>query len=275
MNGPELSLDLVHAIAGRLNLTQPLVFLDVETTGVDVEIDRIWELGAVKLRPDLTVTAFHSRFNPGIPVSVDAKAKTGITDEELAGERPFESVSKMLVDSLTDVDLAAYNGRRFDARILVNEFARSGQTWTPGLIVDPYAIWTQREARDLKGALRRFAWAYKDEAGNHDAVGDVLGVVAVLLGQMEAFWPGTPGDEPRRFTVQDLVTAGRDPNAIDEDGKIAWRNGVPTFTVGVHTGKPVVDLPWKYVDWLLKSDFPREVKNLIIAIRKGQGPSRP
>lgn len=269
--GDELTMAPILALAARLHLERPLVFLDLETTGLNTDEDRIWELGAIKLRPTLETTGFYSRFNPGIPVSEDAKAKTGIRDEDLAGERPFASLARMLHESLTGVDLAAYNGRKFDAKVLIAEFGRAGLTWTPGLIVDPFAIWQRKEPRDLKNAIRRFFPDAADDGGNHEAAGDALGVVRVLAGQIAAFWPDAPGAAIRRFTVKELADAGRDPDWIDEEGKIALRNGVPTFTVGKHAGTPILDLPSGYVAWVLKNDFPADTKRLIADMRSKAG----
>lgn len=273
----QLPLDVVHELAARLNLSRPLVILDVETTGLNVDIDRIVELGAVKIRPlPGDTTAFRSRFNPGMPISPDATAVHGITDADVKDERPFRDLAPVLFESLKDADLAGYNVKRFDAKILAAEFARAGLAWKPGRMVDCYGIWTQKERRDLAGAVKRFAPDFHGEAGGHSTVGDVLGVTAVLAGQITTYWPDAGRiDGFGRPTVADLADAGQDPDAIDEDGKVAWRNGVPTFMVGKYAGTPVGKLPSNYVEWLiLRSEFPTDVKTLVADIRRGKGPVR-
>lgn len=271
----QLPLDVVHELAARLNLSRPLVILDAETTGLNVDIDRIVELGAVKIRPSGDTTAFRSRFNPGIPISPDATAIHGITDADVADERRFADLAPMLLESLTGADLCGYNLRRFDVKILGAEFARAGLTWTPGVQIDPWAIWTRKEPRDLDGAIKRFAPDFHGQAGGHSAVSDVLGVVAVLIGQLAAFWPQAPGGAVRRFDAAELADAGTDPDAIDPDGKIVWKNGVPTMNVGKHSGVAVKALPSGYVEWLVfRSEFPNEIKTLVTDIRRGKGPVR-
>lgn len=266
----ELEPDIVRELAGRLNLTRPLAFLDLETTGLNTEQDRIIELAAVKLKPmGGETTAFYSRFNPGIPINPDATAKHGITDADVALEPPFRRQARGLAASLTDVDLVAFNGRRFDSRVLVAEFARAGVKWEPGLIVDPWAIWQRKEPRDLAGAIKRFAPDFQDDAGGHQAIGDTLGMIAALIGELNTFWPDAPGVDPRVFTVQELSDAGRDPNWIDPDGKIAWINGIPCFTFGAQVGVPVTDAPARYVDWMLKADFPAATKAIVRDLRNG------
>lgn len=120
-------LDILREIFHRVKLERPIVILDVETTGLSVDADRIVELGAVKIRPDLQITAYLGRFNPGIPISPDATAVHGITDADVADLNPFAASADMLKASLTDVDLAGYNIRRFDVPILQAEFARTGR----------------------------------------------------------------------------------------------------------------------------------------------------
>lgn len=272
----ELDLDLIRNLTDRLTLDRPLVILDLETTGLNVDTDRIVELGAVKIRPRPgDTTAFQSRFNPGIPISPDATAVHGIRDADLAHEPKFRDKAPMLLDSLTDVDLAGYNLKRFDVKILAAEFLRAGFQWTPGRLVDCFGIWTQKERRDLAGAVRRFAPAFIGEAGGHTAVGDVLAVAAVLAGQVDQFFTGNlKVSYPPNVAA--LVDAGTDPDEIDGgDGKIAWRNGVPTITVGKHAGTPVKSLPSNYVEWLVfRSEFPDSVKRLVTDIRRGKGPIR-
>lgn len=108
-------------------------------------------------------------------------------------------------------------------------------------------------------------------------MGDVLGVAAVLAGELRTFWPDSGRvDGFGRPTPGDLFDAGKDPDAIDADGKIAWRNGVPTFTVGKYAGTPVVNLPSNYVEWIcFRSEFSDDVKRLVPDIRCGKGPIRP
>lgn len=270
--GDDLPLDAIQYLFNRITLERPLVILDVETTGLNPDTDRIVELGAVKLKTDRTVTAYNARFNPGIPINPDATAVHGITDADVATERPFSEAARMLHASLSDVDLAGYNIRRFDTRILQAEFSRAGLTWVPGLVVDLYAIWCQRERRDLAGAIKRFAPAFVGAAGGHSAVGDVLGVAAALEGALGEFWPDSGRvDGFGRPTVKELGEAGRDPDWLDADGKVIQRNGVPTMNIGKHVGVAVADLPWNYVDWLIRSDFPQDVKDLILSIRKKKG----
>lgn len=272
----ELKLDLIHALVSRLSLDRPLVILDLETTGLNVDKDRIVEMGAVKFHPTgYRTTAFCRRFNPGIPIQPDATAKHGITDADVADAPSFKSLAPMLAESLKDVDLVGYNLKRFDVPLLIKEFDRAGITWKPGRLVDSYAIWSQRERRDLAGAITRFAPDFAAEAGGHSAVGDVLGVTAVLLGQLASLWPAA--FEFHTFTVQELEQAGTDPDDIEGgEGKIGWRNGVPTWLVGDHAGTPVKDLSRNYVEgWLIpKSNFPESVKKLVADIRAGNGPVR-
>ena len=66
----------------QLNLRNPLVFFDLETTGIDIAKDRIVEISMVKVMPNGEEIVKTRRINPGMPIPPDSTALHGTTGEE-------------------------------------------------------------------------------------------------------------------------------------------------------------------------------------------------
>src|SRR5688572_14845417 len=124
------------------SLDCPLVFLDLETTGLSLTHDRIVELAVIKIAPGGDVLERVRRFNPGMPIPAEASAVHGITDEDVRHEATFAQRAKSLAELLDGCDLAGFNVRRFDLPMLVNEFRRAGLAFEPRArrVIDVQAI---------------------------------------------------------------------------------------------------------------------------------------
>src|SRR4051812_30747273 len=116
----------------QLLLERPLVALDLETTGLDSQNDRIVEIACVKLEPSGHRQVLTRRLNPGIPISPEAAAVHGITDADVAHEPSFGQVAPMLLAFLAGCDLTGFNVEHFDLPMLVREFQRIGITFPEG-----------------------------------------------------------------------------------------------------------------------------------------------
>ncbi len=174
-------------------LARPLVFFDIETTGLNLKQDRIIELALIKVTPQGDVLEKVRRFNPGIPIPAEATAVHGITDADVAAAAPFCARAKSLLEILDDCDLAGFNVRRFDLGMLVAEFERCGLRLdlTGRRIVDMQNIFHREEPRDLTAAARFYLGREHDEA--HTALGDIRTSAAVLSAQLERY-PNLPRD---------------------------------------------------------------------------------
>jgi DNA polymerase-3 subunit epsilon len=205
-----------EALASLLALTRPLIFLDLETTTPpgaaepDAKVDRIVELGVMKVYPDGRVTQFASYYDPGQPMNPEATKVNGITDDMLAGARPFSAMARAILAGITDSDFAGFNCSRYDRRVLQAEFERCGLPWDPNTAhwVDAYLLWAMLEPRDLKAWVKRVLGV---EHEGHRAGADVAAVVAGLPAMLD-LWP----DLPR--TVPELDRSGR-------EGAVARRRG--------------------------------------------------
>jgi len=109
----------------KLQLTKPLCFFDLETTGTDISKDRIVEIAVLKLHPDGTQEKKEWRTNPEQSIPAEAAAVHGITDEMVANEPTFKERSKEIYSFIKGCDLAGYNSDRFDIPLLVEELLRA------------------------------------------------------------------------------------------------------------------------------------------------------
>lgn len=244
-----------------LKLERDLVFLDTETTGIDLQTDRIVEIALVWLKPDGARTEYRTLVNPEIPIPEESRRVHNISDEMVAGAPTFAELAPRLLEFLRDVDVAGYNVARFDIPILRAEFERARIDWRPeGMrVVDAQLIYHRMEPRDLSAACRFYVG--RDHVGAHGALADTHASLDVLLAQLEKY-----PDLPRDVVGLDTLFNQPDRRFVDSGRKFKWRDGEPAFNFGHHRGKPlrqvVADDP-EYMDWILAKDFPNDVKKLV------------
>lgn len=188
-----------------LELKRPLVFLDLETTGLDVETSRIVEIGLVRLDPDGTRQTLVERVDPGVDIPEAAAKVHGIRTEDvrgLFGKPPLSQVGNVLVDFLADHDLAGFNCIAFDLPLLRAEFRRHAIPCSleGRRVIDAKLIFNATETgwdrflmgpRDLTAAVRHFCG--RDLEGAHSAGADAEATIDVLMAQLERH-PELPRD---------------------------------------------------------------------------------
>jgi DNA polymerase III subunit epsilon len=245
-----------------ISLDRPLVFFDLETTGLDLKKDRIVELALIRVSPTGDVMERVRRFNPGMPIPPEATAVHGITDEDVADEAPFCARARALADMLEGCDLSGFNVRRFDVPLLIEEFKRCGIDFdlSGSRVVDMQNIFHREEPRDLTAAARFYLGREHEEA--HTALGDIRTSAAVLGAQLERY-PDLPRDleglhayceefRPTRTEVDRWFSS-------EEDGRVLRR--------GKHKGVPLAKLARDdpgYLRWMLGADdMDEEVLRLV------------
>ena len=134
-------------MTGRLKLERPIVFLDLETTGLYIEDDRIVEVGFVKLMPDGERITRERRLNPGRPIPASATAIHGISDADVADCPTFRQVARHLHAGLVDCDYGGFNLESFDLKMLAAEFKRAGLSLPleGASVLDVKSLFHQRE----------------------------------------------------------------------------------------------------------------------------------
>ncbi|MBK8099154.1 MAG: 3'-5' exonuclease [Planctomycetes bacterium] len=188
-----------------LNLTRPLVFLDFETTGLDVQNDRIVELAFVKLLPDGSRTSLVQRVNPGIDISKAATKVTGIHTLDACGlfwGPPLKKVGQKLAAFLDGCDLGGFNQINYDVPLWLCECKRNGIAFElkGRHQVDARIIFNAKEPtwdrflmgpRNLGAAVRLYCG--RELEGAHSAEADTQATVDVLLAQLQRY-PDLPRD---------------------------------------------------------------------------------
>jgi DNA polymerase-3 subunit epsilon len=250
-----------------LELTRPLAFFDLETTGTDPLRDKIVEIAIVRVDPGGGRGAATHRINPERPIPPEAAAVHGIRDEDVANAPPFRQVARGLLDVLKDADLAGFNVRRFDVPLLDREFRECGLdlALSQRRIVDAMTIFHRKEPRDLTAAVRFFL--DRDHAGAHGAEADVQASVEVLEAQL-ARYP----DLPRTVDALDAFCNPVPPGAVDREGKFVLREGEIVFAFGRQKGRAlseVARLQRDYLEWFLKQDFPEDARTLVEKALRG------
>lgn len=244
----------------NLRLTRPLAVLDCETHCGDVATARVIEVSVCRVEPDGHAAWFTQRCNPGLPIAESAAKVHGISDGDVALAPTFKAIAPDLADFLSSADLAGYNLKIFDLRILCREFHEAGVPFSMEgrAVVDACQIFKAMEPRDLAAAVRLFCG--REHVGAHGARADVQASAEVLDGLLARYV-----NLPR--TVTDLHDLYRDRDAVDLDGKFKRRaDGAILFTFGKHQGKPlaeVIKTDRSYIDWLLSGTFMPDTKAVV------------
>jgi DNA polymerase-3 subunit epsilon len=266
--------ELARALADHLTLTRPLVCVDLEATGLWPGVDRIVQIATAKVSPDGTVATWSSLVNPEQPIPAETTAIHGITDTMAADAPTFLQLAPTIEPILTGSDLTGYNVERFDRRLLAAEFRRAGlaDPTAGARIVDAYTIFLRQEPRSLDAALRFYGIEDGlDSRQSHDASSDVEATVAVLVAQLQRY-----PDVPRTVAGLHDWLYPRDPNRVDADGKIVWRNGVATIAFGAQAGTSLAALAATdrgFLEWVLRKDFSDEVKAIVRDALAGRFPT--
>lgn len=233
-------------------LIRPIVFFDLETTGVDVEHDRIVSVGIVKRFPNGKTEEYEFFINPGRPIPPEATAVHGINDEKVADCPSFKDVANQIYAIFVDSDVAGFNSNRFDCPFLFTELARAGIIWeyTKHHFVDVFVMYSRINERTLAAAYQQYIGGDFDA---HDAIADVKATIEVFDAMLDEH-----EDLPLTVDALDLY-CGYDKQRADLSGKFYWDDDILRFNFGPKKDEPVKDHPGM-IDWILSKDFPPDVR---------------
>lgn len=244
-----------------LTLKRPLLFFDIEATGLDTSRDRIVELSYIKMSPDGSEEAQTMRFNPTIPISAEATAVNGITDEDVAQCPTFADKAAELARVFSGCDIAGYNSNHFDVPMLVEEFIRAGVEFDVSAcnLVDVQGIYHKMEKRTLAAAYQFYC--HKDLENAHTAMADTRATLEVLRAQLDHYGDQIP------HSIEGLAEFSRFNKNVDLAGRIIYDDkGTPVFNFGKHRGRPVewvVKNEPGFISWMLQADFPQNTKQAL------------
>ncbi len=259
----------------KLNLKNPLVVFDLETTGINISQDRIVEIAMVKAMPDGTIDEKCQKINPTIPIPNETSLIHGIYDEDVKEEPTFKQMARSLAQYLEGCDLAGFNILAFDVPMLVEEFLRANVDFEveKRKIVDAQKLFHMMEKRNLTAAYKFYCG--KELKNAHSALVDTKATYEVLASQIERY----EGKEAHDNLGKKLATIENDmgilhelstSSRIDFAGRIILKEGIEVFNFGKHRGKPVREILQKepsFYDWMMKGDFPLDTKRKLTQIK--------
>ena len=252
----------------ELNLKNPILFFDIESTGLNVATDRIVEISAVKVHPNGDTEIKTRRINPTIPISPEAKAVHGISNEDVKDCPTFKQIAKSLAQWMTGCDIAGYNSTKFDIPLLAEEFLRAEINdfdFRKRKLVDVQTIFHKMEQRTLSAAYKFYC--QKDLENAHSAEADTLATYEILKAQLDRY-PELKND------VAFLSEFSTKNKNADYAGRIVYNDkDVPVFNFGKHRGVPVKDVLAKepsYYSWMMNGDFTLDTKKVLTEIHLGK-----
>lgn len=248
----------------RLNLKNPIIFFDLETTGINIASDRIVEISYLRVDLNGKETEKTLRVNPGIPIPEKATEIHGITDEDVRDAPGFNEVARSLARDFEGCDLAGYNSVRFDIPLLAEEFLRAGVDidLKRKKFVDVQVIFMKMEPRTLSAAYKFFTGKVLEEA--HSAAADTRATYEVLQAQLDRY-------DVLENDVASLAEFSAHNRNVDFAGRIVYDDqDVEVFNFGKYKGRPVKEVLAQdpgYYGWMMNGDFPLYTKKVLTNIK--------
>ncbi|GAB6009818.1 exonuclease domain-containing protein [Dysgonomonas reticulitermitis] len=249
----------------ELNLKNPLIFFDLETTGTDTIHDRIVEISYLKVHPNGKEEVKTKRINPEMPIPPSASAIHGISDDDVKDCPTFKQIAKSLAVQMEGCDLAGFNSSRFDIPLLAEEFLRAGVDidFSKRKMIDVQIIFHKKEQRTLEAAYRFYC--DKNLTDAHSAEADTLATYEVLKAQLDKY----------SDLENDIEKLASEFSFFNDNVDLAGRiikneNGIEVFNFGKHKGKSVAEVlkhePSFYA-WIMDADFPLNTKQVLTKIK--------
>lgn len=248
----------------NLQLTKPLVFFDLETTGVNIAVDRIVEISILKVYPNGNKESKTWLVNPTVKIPKESSDIHGITDEKVKNEPTFKQLSKEVYQLIKGCDLAGFNSNRFDIPLLAEEMLRAEVDFDLDAIkfIDVQTIYHKKEQRTLSAGYQFYCG--KDLEGAHSAEADTLATYEILLAQIDKY-------DDIGTNVADLSEFSSHKKRADFAGFIQFNDKEEEiFTFGKYKNRKVLDVLSEnpgYYNWIINADFPLYTKKVLTNIR--------
>jgi len=248
----------------KLNLINPLVFFDLETTGINIVSDRIVEISYLKVMPNGDEDSKTRRINPEMPIPPEATAIHGISDEDVKDAPTFKSIAKSLAAQIEGCDLAGYNSNRFDIPLLAEEFLRAEVDidLMKRKFVDVQTIFHKKEQRTLSAAYKFYC--QKDLENAHSAEADTKATYEILKSQLDHY-------DDLVNDVDFLSEYSCFGDNVDFAGRVVYNEQKQeVINFGKYKGRLVEDVLKTdpgYYGWIIQGDFPLYTKKVFTNIK--------
>ena len=261
----------------KLNLTKPLAFFDLETTGINIGSDRIVEISIVRVNIDNSTDILTKKINPTIPIPIATSKIHGIYDKDIIDAPTFKEVAGQFFQFIANCDLAGFNSNKFDVPLLAEEFLRAEIDFDlkNRKLIDVQNIFHIMEPRNLTAAYKFYCGKPLENA--HSAEADTVATYEIFKAQLKHY-ENTQLTDEKGNTYSPVIN---DMNVLSEltaktknadlAGRIVFNDkGVEVFAFGKHKDKPVTEVFEKepsYYSWMMQGDFPLYTKKIITQIR--------
>ncbi|HBG60468.1 MAG: hypothetical protein A2Y03_04135 [Omnitrophica WOR_2 bacterium GWF2_38_59] len=257
-----------------LKITKNLVIIDLETTGVWIEQDKIIEIAMIKCLPSRERLTYDKRVNPEMNIPKIVTDLTGISNEDISNSPKFREIVNEVLEFIGDADLAGFNVERFDLPLLKREIEDAGLKfdWQNRNIYDAQKVYHINEKRDLSAAYEFYCKKNLENA--HSALADTTATLEILEAQIEKYCSPTDGiNALSEFNYRNNV------EFYDEEGKFRWWNGKLYMMFGKYAKKYTIQEIAKrdkgYLEWISSANFSSEIKDLADKALQGKFPVYP
>ena len=249
----------------NLQLTKPIVFFDLETTGVNIATDRIVEISILKVFPNGNKESKTWLVNPEIEIPKEATEVHGITNEKVVTEPTFKELAPAINKMIEGCDLAGFNSNRFDIPLLAEELMRTGIDFDMKnrKAIDVQVIFHKKEQRTLSAGYQFYCG--KELEGAHGAEADTNATYEILLAQLDRY-------KDIENTVDALSEFSSHGKRADFAGFILMNDkGEEIFSFGKYKGRTVEEVLKEnpgYNNWIQNADFPLYTKKVLREIKE-------
>jgi DNA polymerase-3 subunit epsilon len=259
----------------KLNLEKDIIFFDIESTGLNVLRDRILQIALIKYSKNTAEPQeLFMMINPGIPISEEAFAVHGISNEMIRNKPTFSQVGNEIFEFIGNADLAGYNSDRFDIPMLMEELHRIGLELdlSKRRLIDVQKIFYKMEPRTLKAAYKLYCEGDLTDA--HDALADARATVEVFKGQLKRYenvdyvdGDGFTQPAPIKNDISAIASFISDDSMLDVTQRLKYNaKGEVIFNFGKYTGHVVAQVfrnEPNYYHWIMEKDFSAQVKQIV------------
>ena len=249
----------------ELNLTKPIIFFDLETTGINIAKDRVVEISILKVFPNGNKESKTWLVNPEVAIPKESSEIHGITDEKVANEPTFKELAVKINEMIAGCDLAGFNSNRFDIPVLAEELMRAGIDFDmkERKAVDVQVIFHKKEQRTLSAGYKFYCDKNLDNA--HSAEADTKATYEILKAQLDKY-------EDLENNIEFLNKFSTHNKRADFAGFIQYdEDDNEIFSFGKYKGRTVEDVFKEnpgYNSWIQNADFPLYTKKVLREIKE-------